>query len=192
MLCEGASFLLRGLGCSQKTGSILLPQLQRGVWKRGHKEGPTLETWRTPEKDQRCQLTLLPPSCPLNEMATRSPGSHLLPRRLRALPPWPQAPRPPLDPPACDDEMTAWAASHGDGFQALKWAEIDEHPQEGHFFLNFGARRTRCPGPQPAGPAFLPCSPGPADVLTVHTSSGRQGAHAGLGQGGGCWAFPWV
>lgn len=89
--------------------------------------------------------------------------------------------------------MAAWAASHGDGFQALKWAEIDERPQEGHFFLNFGARRTRCQGPRPAGLALPPWSPGTTDVLTVQTSSGHRGrgAHKAVG-GGGCWACPWV
>lgn len=86
--------------------------------------------------------------------------------------PWPTAPQPPLDPRACNDEMAAWAASHGDGFQALKWAEIDERPREGHFFLNFGARRPRCQGPQPAGLAFHLVSRH-QDVLTVQTSSGH-------------------
>lgn len=118
---------------------------------------------------------------PLDEVATRSLTSRRLPRRVGTLLPLIQGPSAQLDPQACNDEMAAWAASHRDGFQALKWAEIDERPQEGHFFLNFGARRARCPGPQPAGLAFLPWSPGPADVLTVHTGGGRRGRMQGWG-----------
>lgn len=48
-------------------------------------------------------------------------------------------------------------------------------------------------GPAASGAGFSPRSLGTTDVLTVQTSSGRRGAHTGLGQGwGGCWAFPWV
>lgn len=93
----------------------------------------------------------------------------------------------PTRPAACDDEMAAWAAARRDGFQALKWAEIDEHPREGHFFFKLWSKENPVSWPSASGAGFSPPSLGTTDVLTVQTSSGRRGAHTGLGQdwGGG-------
>lgn len=180
-----------GFICGLGSSGFSLPNSRGAAGKGRNQRGPDSLTPGTRERGRRCQRTQASPPpappCPSEEKAPGSPGSHRLPRRPGALPALARALGPPA-PPACNDEMTAWAASHGDGFQALKWAERDEHLQEGHFFLNFGARRTRCVGPRPARLASLPCSPGTAEVLTVHTSSGRRGrggAHARLGQGGG-------
>lgn len=178
-----------GLGCCQKLGAVSLPS-SRGVAGRERDKGGAASlnlgnAWKRPEG----RLTQDPgaPALPrpVGETAPSSLGSHLPPDRgspaYRA-----QGPSAPLGWRTGDDEMAAWAAAHRDGFQALKWAERDERPQEGHFFLNFGARRTRRQGPQPAGLALPPWSPGTADVLT-YCSDQRQppGAHMGLGQGGG-------
>ena len=189
--------LICDVGCSQKLGTILsLPSSRGGLEKRLAKKWPAHQTWGTHEKSQRRQVTqdcpLIPRPCPLDEMVTRSLSSHLLPRRLGALPSLARAPWPRLDPRACDDEMAAWAASHKDGFQALKWAERDERPREGHFFLNFGARRTRYPAlSQQAGLCAL-VSGHHQGTYCSHQQR-APGAHAGLGWGRwGGWEFPWV
>lgn len=103
------------------------------------KEGSALQTWGICEKGQRHQLSQdSPPFCPHPALQMRWPPGPLVPtcspESWELCLPWSRALRSPLDPRACDDEMAAWAASHGDGFQALKWAERDERPQEGHFF----------------------------------------------------------
>lgn len=52
----GCSFIC-GLGCSQKLGAFPPPTLERWLEERETKEEPTLQTWGTREKGQRCQLT---------------------------------------------------------------------------------------------------------------------------------------
>ena len=200
MLCEEASLpgslVYLWFGVLSETGKHSPSPLQRAGWKREKqrrgrlsKPGELMKKARGSAHPRLLMLLLLPH--PLDEMATRSLSSPLLPESGSPAS-LAQGPSAPLDPRAGEDEMAAWAAAHRDGFQALKWAEIDERPQEGHFFLNFGARRSRCQGPQPAGLAFPPWSPGTASVLTVQTSGGHQGRTQGWGGVGGCWAFPWV
>ena len=194
-LCEGASLpgLLANLqfGVLSETGNILPSQLQRGGWKRDQpRGGPALQTWESHGKSQRCQPTQdSPPSCPHPVLQMRWPpgpsAPSCSPGGWEPCLPWPRAPRPPLDPRACDDEMAAWAASHEDGFQALKWAERDERPREGHFFLNFGARRTRCPAlSQHAGFCAL-VSRHRRGTYCSHQQRARRGRTQGWGRAGG-------
>lgn len=99
---EGA--ILRGLwaflwfGVVSATGSIILSlQLQRGGWKRDQPRRGQLSKLGESVKKARGTSSPRTPH-PSDEMATRSLGSHMLPRELGALPPLVQGPSVPTRP----------------------------------------------------------------------------------------------